>query len=119
MEVDKFGIGNYYNGNYDYADISFSNAYDVLKYRIKKAPKINSMERKILEFCHNRDMKEFLREEFEKHPIRLDESGNLIGENPFDAERRRLGTNETYQGYDPLYGEISAQQLLDESHSEY
>ena len=119
MEIDRYGIENYYNGNYDSADKSFDKAISEMKLGFKKVPKINSMERKILEFCAGRNMKEFLREEFEKHPIRLDQDGNLIGENPFDVERRKLGINETYQGYDPLYGEIKAQQILDENHSEY
>jgi len=59
-----------------------------LKYRMGQIPKINAAERGILEFCHQRDMKEFLREEFEKHPIVLDEDGGLVGENPFEKERR-------------------------------
>ena len=65
-----------------------------------KVPKLTSAERQILEFCHGRDMRKFLKEEFEKHPIRLDEEGNLIGKNPFDDERyggRRKNL------FDPLY----------------
>lgn len=119
MAADRYGIENYYEGNYERGDASFDRAFSEYKLGFKKAPKINPMERKILEFCAGRDMKEFLREEFEKHPIRLDVDGNLIGENPFDVERRKLGITENYQGYDPLYGEIRTQQILDESHSEY
>lgn len=106
MEFDSHGIGNYYEGSYEKQDKNFNGALDALRLKLKKAPKINPMERKILEFCHNRDMKEFLREEFEKHPIRLDPDGNLIGENPFDKERRERGDMNTYQGVDPLYESI-------------
>ena len=65
-----------------------------------KPPKLNSAEFEILEFCHSRDMREFLKEEFEKHPIRLNESGELIGRNPFDVEREN-DTDKNGQ-----YGEI-------------
>ena len=39
---------------------------------------LNNAEFSILEFCHNHDMIEFLREEFTKHPIKVDEEGGLI-----------------------------------------
>ena len=45
-------------------------------------------------------MREFLKEEFEKHPIKLNESGELIGRNPFDVEREN-DTDKNGQ-----YGEI-------------
>ena len=51
------------------------------KYRTGDIPKISRMERQILEFCHGRDMVEFVREEFRKNPILYDENGNAI-ENP-------------------------------------
>lgn len=108
MEVDKYGIGNYYEGNYERSEETFGKSIAEMKLGLKKVPKINAMERKILEFCHNRDIKEFLREEFEKHPIKLDDNGNLIGENPFDKERRERGENTHYQGRDTLYESIGA-----------
>ena len=95
----------YYTHDYTVEDEKFARA---LKYgKFFKIPKINKAEREILEFCHNRDMREFLREEFEKHPIKLDENGNLIGGNPFDEERRRLGITEDYHYTDPLFNEIA------------
>ena len=72
--------------SYVKADERFEEAVRNL-YAGGKKPKLNSFERQLLEFCHNRDMKEFLREEFEKHPIRLNDQGELIGENPFNKER--------------------------------
>lgn len=51
------------------------------KYRTGDIPKISRMERQILEFCHGRDMVEFVREEFRNNPILYDENGNAI-ENP-------------------------------------
>lgn len=103
--------GNFYTHDYEKEDSKFESAIAKML-RVRKVPKINRAEREILEFCHNRNMKEFLREEFEKHPIKLDENGNLIGENPFDKERREQGVVESYQGYDPLFGEIRTQQIL-------
>lgn len=111
MELESHGIGNYYEGNYEQADEAFSKALAEMRFGLKKMPKINSMERKILEFCHNRDMKEFLREEFEKHPIKLNENGELIGENPFDKERRELGIAEGYYAEDPLFNSIRLMEI--------
>ena len=108
MEVDRYGIGNYYEGDYERSEEAFGKSLAEMKLGLKKVPKINSMERKILEFCHNRDIKEFLREEFEKHPIKLNENGELIGENPFDKERRERGETSTYHGRDSLYESIGA-----------
>ena len=65
-----------------------------LKYKLGDIPKITNIERQILEFCHSRDMIQFLKEEFEKHPILLDEDGGLIGENPFKNERQNDIPNE-------------------------
>lgn len=79
-----------YELSYDAADARFEAA--IARMRMNgRIPKITPMERQILEFCHNHDMKEYLREEFEKHPIRLDEDGGLIGENPFTKEREEQG----------------------------
>ena len=76
--------------SYDAANRRFEVAVQNLKFAVgRKKPKLNQMERQILEFCHNHDMKKFLREEFEKHPIILNEDGELVGENPFDKERDR------------------------------
>jgi hypothetical protein len=86
--------------SYDAADARFEAALANLK-NGGKVPKLSSMERQILEFCHNRDMKEFLREEFEKHPIRLNGNGELVGENPFSKEKTERGTF-----FDPLYDTI-------------
>lgn len=85
---------------YEEADRRFEEAIAKIKLGIGGIkPKLNSAERQILEFCHGRDMKEFLREEFEKHPIHLNESGELVGENPFDKERK-----EEKVFYDPIFG---------------
>ena len=51
------------------------------KYRAGGVKKITSTEREILEFCHGRDMVQFIREEFRKNPILYDEYGNVI-DNP-------------------------------------
>jgi len=79
-----------------------------LKYKTGQIPKINAAERQILEFCHDRDMIEFLREEFEKHPIVLDEDGGLVGGNPFERERQlkaalSLQTNNASQSDNSNY----------------
>lgn len=85
------------------ADARFEEAIAKLRFGMlgKKKPQLNSMERQILEFCHGRDMRQYLKEEFEKHPIHLNEDGELIGENPFDKERK---TSKTF--YDPVYGNL-------------
>lgn len=85
------------------ADARFEEAIAKLKLGMKggKKPQLNSMERQILEFCHGRDMKQYLKEEFEKHPIHLNEDGELIGENPFGKDRK---TSKTF--YDPVYGNL-------------
>ena len=72
--------------SYEAADAKFAAAIARMRMGTMKVPKITPMERQILEFCHERNMKEFIREEFEKHPIHLNEAGELIGENPFDKE---------------------------------
>lgn len=72
--------------SYEEGDAKFEAAIAKLKMG-GKVPKLTPMERQILEFCHNRDMKKFLREEFDKHPIILNEDGELVGGNPFDKER--------------------------------
>ena len=74
--------------SYDVADAKFE--AEIARMRFGnggRKPKLNKMERQILEFCHERDMKKFLKEEFEKHPIILDDDGGLVGPNPFDKER--------------------------------
>lgn len=85
---------NIWNGpiavNEQIGDDRFEAAIMELKSGLRKAPKITRDEYEVLEFCHNRNMKEFLREEFRKHPIVLNENGELVGENPFDKERREL-----------------------------
>ena len=50
-------------------------------YRSGKISKITRAERELLEFCHERDMIAFLREEFRRNPILYDENGEII-ENP-------------------------------------
>lgn len=57
--------------------------FNMLKaqFRAGKISKINRAEREILEFCHGRDMVEFVREEFRRNPILYDEYGNVI-DNP-------------------------------------
>lgn len=78
-----------------------------LKYKLGDIPKITNIERQILEFCHSRNMMEFLREEFEKHPIVLDENGGLVGKNPFINEDKAgyngyvaPSNNGGYKGYE-------------------
>ena len=71
-------------------DERFDAAVRDMKLGLKKPPKLTRDEYEVLEFCHNRDMRAFLREEFRRHPIVLDENGGLVGENPFDKERREL-----------------------------
>ena len=81
--------------SYEEADKRFEAALAKLKMG-GKVPKLNRYERDLLEFCAGRDMKEYLREEFERHPIRLDENGNLIGKNPFDEEREKKENTVPY-----------------------
>ena len=59
--------------------------------------KLTEAEMDLVRFCHGRDMKAFLKEEFEKHPIKYDEEGNLIGGNPFERERQEALRRQTYQ----------------------
>lgn len=68
-----------------------------VRYQTGDIPKINRSEYEVLKFCHNRNMKDFLREEFEKHPIVLDENGGLVGENPFEKERREKALREAQE----------------------
>jgi hypothetical protein len=63
--------------------------------------KLTEAEMDLVRFCHGRDMKAFLKEEFEKHPIKLDESGNLIGDNPFERERQEEALKQQYSTYLP------------------
>ena len=96
-------MGNNYNWEEQYSEserIADERFEAALKCVHIKPPKLNSAEFEILEFCHSRDMRKFLKEEFEKHPIRLNESGELIGRNPFDVERE----NDTDRN--GQYGEI-------------
>lgn len=81
-------------------DERFERAIRDLKMGLKKVPKLTKDEYDVLAFCHGRDMRQFLKEEFEKHPIVLDENGCLVGENPFDKERREMGKVERLQTYD-------------------
>lgn len=85
--------------SYEAADARFEAAIASMRMG-GKIPKLTSAERQILEFCHGRDMKKFLKEEFERHPIRLDENGELIGGNPFDKER---SGEPRKVFYDPLF----------------
>ena len=96
-QIDQSGA------DYATANLRFKRAIERLRLSMggRKAPKINDEERKILEFCAGRNMRQFLKEEFEKHPIRLNEHGELIGENPFDKERG----GRRYHSYDPVYGD--------------
>lgn len=107
-------MDNFYEHNYEREDALFEKALSNYYGKLKKVPKISNAEYEILEFCHNRNMKEFLREEFEKHPIKLDDDGNLVGENPFDKERRELGIVGEYHAYDPLYGTMQAYQTIEQ-----
>ena len=43
----------FYEGNYEKADERFEAALAKMRMGFKKPPKLNSMERRILEFCHN------------------------------------------------------------------
>lgn len=64
-------------------------------YRSGQVQQISKIERQILEFCHSRDMIKFLREEFDKHKIVLNEQGELVGENPFRREENRSVISES------------------------
>lgn len=64
--------------------------------------KLSEAEMDLVRFCHGRDMKAFIKEEFEKHPIRLDGEGNLIGGNPFERERWEKAMQQQ-EGQDILY----------------
>lgn len=66
-------------------DMSFNALRE--RYRSGKI-KLTEAEMDLVRFCHGRDMKAFIKEEFEKHPIVLDENGCLVGGNPFEKERR-------------------------------
>ena len=74
-------------------------SYNALRERYRSGKiKLTEAEMDLVRFCHGRDMKAFLREEFEKHPIVLDEAGNLVGGNPFEKERReRLAQQDPQQ----------------------
>lgn len=63
--------------------------------------KLTEAEMDLVRFCHGRDIKAFLKEEFEKHPIKLDENGNLIGGNPFERERQEETLKQQYNTYLP------------------
>lgn len=96
------------------SDAKFEQAIIKMKNGFKK-PKLNRAELKLLEFCHGRDMKEFLREQFEKYPIKLNANGELIGENPFDKERAANGISESYKCSDPLFESIQSQSYTTEN----
>lgn len=68
------------------------NDYNALKalYHMGKIDKLNREEFELLKFCSERDMRKFLKEEFEKHPIKLDDDGGLIGPNPFRGGKKVL-----------------------------
>lgn len=46
-----------------------NNSYFHELYKNGKIEKLNNDEMNLLRFCHNTDMRAFLKEEFEKHPI--------------------------------------------------
>lgn len=76
-------------------DMSFNALRE--RYRSGKI-KLTEAEMDLVRFCHGRDMKAFLKEEFEKHPIIIGEAGELIGGNPFEKERReRLAQQDPQQ----------------------
>lgn len=72
---------------------------DVLRERYRSGKiKLTEAEMDLVRFCHGRDMKAFLKEEFDKHPIIIGESGELVGGNPFEKERReRLAQQDPQQ----------------------
>ena len=59
-------------------------------YAAGKIKKLTPQEREILEFCHERDMKDFLREEFAAHPIK-------IADDVEPSPRWNLPTNNRFQ----------------------
>lgn len=62
-----------YSGNEEYE-------YFRAQYKLGKIPKLNKDEMSLLEFCHNTDMRAFLKEEFTKHPINsADADGGILG----------------------------------------
>lgn len=54
-------------------------------YRQGKIKKLDESEMDVLKFCHGRDMKEFIREEFKKNPIIYDENGDIIENSKYDV----------------------------------
>ena len=93
-----------YNLNEAAGDARFEAAIREMKMGVRKVPKLTRDEYEVLQFCHNRDMRQFLKEEFEKHPIILNEDGELVGENPFDRERRLLGEQRRQMTYEDYVG---------------
>ena len=52
------------------ANLKEENFYrDLKSLTSKNVPKISHDEMELLKFCHERDMKKFIKEEFEKNPI--------------------------------------------------
>lgn len=70
---------NYEKSDKYIEDSSDDQLIDGININYIKSKKLNLSreERKLLEFCHSIDMREFLREEFEKHPLYYDDEGNL------------------------------------------
>lgn len=83
-------IGNPYNqqGEFDYGLYRRQqNIYHDM-YRSGKIQKINTQERRLLEFCDGIDVKGFLKEEFKNNPINIgrDDNGNLTVDVPNGVE---------------------------------
>lgn len=80
----------------------FQRTYNTMKelYHSGKIPKLNEDEMDVLRFCHDRDMVQFLKEEFTRHPIVLDENGGLKYGNPFDKERGGVKRTDLHTVFD-------------------
>lgn len=85
-----------FSGSEDEEERRFAKAMDnmVQQYRLGKIPKINQYERQLLEYCDSKNMKEFLHEEFTKHPIKLNSDGTLAY-SWYREHRNELGQNGT------------------------
>ena len=81
-------------------DDRWESAIREIEMGVRKVPKLTREEYEVLQFCHGRDMRQFLKEEFERHPIILNEDGELVGENPFDRDRRLLGEARRQMSYE-------------------
>lgn len=72
------------DGDLDYSMIQRTNNRLHDMYASGQIKKLNEEEMKLLRFCHGIDVKQFIKEEFEKNPIiiKRDENGYIYAETP-------------------------------------